>query len=102
MTEYSLRPQAKRDLAAIADYGMTRWGEGAAEEYLRAIGKALDRYAASPGLGSDRSTYQAGLRKADVESHHAYYFTVEGGIDVIRILHPSMDAPGHVATGLAR
>jgi len=97
LTEYILRPEAKRDLAGIDDYGSKQWGEESSADYLRAIGQALDRYAAAPGIGSDRSQYYPRLRKADVENHHAYYLIMDKGIDVIRILHPSMDARSRVA-----
>ena len=96
MSKYGLRPEAKRDLAGIDDYGTAEWGEDASAHYLRAIGQALERYASAPALGSDQSQYYPGLRKAIVEQHHAYYLTVSGGIDVVRILHPAMDARGRL------
>lgn len=100
MSGYKLRPEANRDLAAIDDYGTKQWGENASADYLRAIGNALKRFAAAPGLGSDRSRYYPGLRKAEVARHHAYYLTVDDGIDVVRILHPSMDARSRLALSL--
>ena len=78
-------------MGEIWTYGAEHWEPEAADDYLRVIDAALRKGAANPGLGSDRSYVLSGLRKIDAARHHAYYLSVDGGIDVIRILHPKMD-----------
>ncbi len=93
-----LRPAARADLIEIWDYSARRWGEDVADQYIHAVAADLNEAANSPQRGSIRDWVFSGLRKWDVRNHHAFYLEIDGGIDVVRILHPSMDVGTAIST----
>jgi toxin ParE1/3/4 len=97
MTRYVLKPRAQRDLDEIWDYTAARWNIDQAEIYIRAIQRSLEMLADDPRLGRTCDDIRAGYRKHRVESHFIFYRVIETDIvDVIRILHQSMDFERHL------
>jgi len=59
----------------------------AAARMLRTIDQRLFLYAANPRMGANRSKLGKGLRSSPVGSYLAFYRVVEGGIELVRVLH---------------
>jgi toxin ParE1/3/4 len=96
VSRYLLSPAAKADLEQIWDY-THHWGVDQAEEYLRELQRAIDRAAANPRIGRACDEIRPGYRKLAAGSHTLFYrVTVEGVIDVVRVLHQRMDVDRHL------
>lgn len=94
---YLLSPAARADLEQIWDYTHDRWGVDQAEQYLRELQGAIERVAANPLIGRACEEIRPGYRKLAAGSHTLYYrATVEGVIDLVRILHQRMDVDRHL------
>ena len=96
MSGYVLSPSAQADLDEIWDYSAKRWGEDGAERYVRDLWRGIERVAADPRQGRAYDEVRAGYSRYTVRSHVLFYRLVPGGIDVVRILHQSMDFKRHL------
>ncbi len=96
MGRLRLSPAAKDDLDDIWDFTVKRRDASQAEVYVVALGRTLQLLAASPQLGRSIDKVRAGYFKFPAASHVVYYKVRTDGIDVIRILHKSMDAELHI------
>lgn len=91
MPRIDKHPRARRDLIEIWFYTRDKWGEDQADRYLRRIDDAIKRLAGAPGLGSDYGQVRQGVRRYPVERHRIFYRRIDRGIEIVRVLHPSMD-----------
>lgn len=91
-----LRPKAREDLEFIADFTLERWGFQQEEFYLRLLKQALDSLSDNPHLGHPMNKILPGLRRLLAGSHIILYFVAETHVDVVRILHHSMDIIRHI------
>jgi len=96
MTHNVLSPRAQRDIDEIWDYSAGIWGVQQAEVYVRQIRRAVEIVAEDPRRGRSCDNIRAGYRKYPAGSHFVFYRVVEGGIDVVRILHQRMDFDQHL------
>ena len=95
MAEYRLSQLAEDDLAGIWFYTFENWSAGQADTYHRSIIAIVE--ALAEGTRTGRQTeLRAGLLKHPAGRHMVYYRQTETGIDVIRILHQSMDIDRHL------
>lgn len=92
------RPQARRDVLESAAYLALEAGEEVALRFAAAVEKTLRNLADQPGIGSSRWPWVlpqlAGLRSRPVpgfESWLVFYFALEDGIEVMRVLHGARD-----------
>lgn len=90
MAVVTKRPLAELDLLDIwefiADNSIDR-----ADEFLDRIESKLQALARNPGLGRRREELLASLQSFPVGKYIVFYQEIEGGIDVIRVLHGSRD-----------
>jgi toxin ParE1/3/4 len=91
-----LSPRARIDLDEIWNYSARAWSVEQAEAYLDALGQTLALLTANPRLGRDAGDIRPGYLKFPTASHVIYYRLSERTLDVIRILHRSMDAGRHL------
>ena len=95
MSLYELRPRAASDLEAIWNYTSDEWSETQAESYHDDIISTLDNLAS--GLLRGRvSEIRDGYMIYPVGSHIIFYRVSGSSLDVIRILHQSMDFVRHL------
>lgn len=87
---------ARADLDGIWEYTVERWSVNQAEAYLRGIGQAIALLRENPRLGRDVSNIKPGYFKFPALSHVIYYKLPTGTLDVIRVLHKSMDTEHHL------
>ena len=96
MTHYVLKPRAQRDLEEIWDYSAVNWSVDQAEVYVRQIQQTLALLANDPYLGRTCDDVRAGFRKFPSGAHVVFYRAIAGGIEIVRILHASMDVERHL------
>jgi toxin ParE1/3/4 len=92
------RPQATRDLADIAVYLAEESGsDEVAFRFLDAAEASFESVGAMPGMGAPRAYNDPVLldvrlwRVARFPKHLIFYRPIEGGIEVIRVLHAKRD-----------
>jgi len=91
-----LRPQARADLKGIWVYTRREWNRQLADEYLVGLRRCLETLAEWPKVGSDCGYIRRGYRKYPCHRHVIFYCITADGIDVVRILHESMDVESHL------
>ena len=96
MASYTLSPAAQADLESIWDYTVRHWGDAQAERYTRGIQAACEALSNGTLVSRSADDIRAGYRKAAVGSH-VMFFRVQGDVvEIIRILHQSMDVERHL------
>jgi toxin ParE1/3/4 len=96
MLGYLLTPRARADLDEIWDYTAKRWSVAQAERYLREIQRGVEAVASKPGLGRRCDEIRAAYYKMPVGSHILFYRRTDSRIQIVRILHQSMDVERHL------
>jgi toxin ParE1/3/4 len=96
VSRYTLSPRAQSDVDEIWDYTLARWNRDQAEAYLRKIKAAIEVVAIDPLRGRACDEVRAGYRKHPAGSHVLFYRTMSDGINIVRILHQSMDFERHL------
>ncbi len=87
---YSSR--ARRDLTEIRGWTVKTFGPDQANRYLAQLHDSVRNIAENPGLARDASDLREGVHKTVARSHIVYFLLSESRLDVVRILHGSMDA----------
>jgi len=91
MAEYRLSERARRDLEDIRLYTLENWGNDRAKQYLIELALKFEQIAAAPGLGRVRGEIDGSVRSFSATHHTVFYRECVDGIEVVRVLHPSMD-----------
>ncbi|HJV41458.1 type II toxin-antitoxin system RelE/ParE family toxin [Caulobacter sp.] len=95
MKSYRLSVLARLDLIEIWNYSRDQWGERRAEAYLRSIQTTIETVANNPHAGGRDDALRKGYRRRAVQSHVIFY-RAERGVEIVRVLHQSMDAKSHL------
>jgi len=93
---YVLSPRAQGDIDDIWEYTLKRWGIGQAETYTRQIGRHIEAVAETPTIGRACPEVREGYYKYPTGSHLLFFRLIDGGIDVVRVLHKRMDLDRHL------
>jgi len=96
MPEYKLTREADRDLDGIWEYTYKQWGKGQANKYLNKLEDHFYKLAANPYLGKRRYELAGSPMSFHCERHVIFYRIADEGIEIIRVLHDSMDFPRHL------
>jgi toxin ParE1/3/4 len=89
-------PRARRDLIDIWLYTAEQWDEEQADRYLRHLDDAIRQLAENPFLGSDCSHVRKGHRRVPAGRHRIFYRFDKDRVEIVRVLHASMDFPAHL------
>ena len=89
-----LAPRAKEDLLEIWEF-IAAHDEVAADRYIDHLRDRALELVAFPQLGRTRDEVQPGLRSLLARNHLIFYRLQAAEIQVIRILHGSIDLPQH-------
>ena len=95
MKPYRLSRRARADLDEIWSYSEDRWGAHQAADYLLQIRMAIEMIAERPDLGLADDGLRPGYRRRAAGSHVICY-RIGATIEIIRILHQSMNAGIHL------
>lgn len=96
MAGYTLSPAAQADLESIWDYIVGRWGDTQAEEYTRNIREACEALSKGKMISRSAEDIRQGYRKVAVGSHVMFFRIQSDSVEIIRILHQSMDVARHL------
>ena len=96
MKEVILSPAAKSDLDRIWNYTDEKWGEEQAEKYIRQLWSDLAKIAEDLKSSTAVDEIRRGYRKGRSGSHVIFFKPFDDGIEIIRILHQSMDFERHL------
>jgi toxin ParE1/3/4 len=93
MRLFALTRKAENDLRAIARYTEGKWGVAQRNRYLKQFDDAFHALGKNPAIGKECDDVMPGYRKFPEGSHVIFYKPgTTAVIEVIRILHRSMDA----------
>lgn len=95
----SIRPQAETDLAEQFAYYMEKADAEIAEKFLSMVQYTAEGLLAQPGKGVKRLFRNPKLQHLRMypvegfERHLIFYFEIENGVDIVRVLHGARDIP---------
>lgn len=87
---------AIQDLEEIWHYTFTTWSLEQADRYHSLILKEIDFLAAKPKAGKTQDHLRKGYSSSKVKSHYIFYRVTFNEIEIVRILHESMDIPNRL------
>ncbi len=96
MSQLRLSPKACADLDTIWNHTAQRWGQDQAEAYLLSLGETMKLLASQPGLGRNIDLIRKGYLKFPAGSHIFIFRMQSKAIEIIRVLHKSMDVDGNL------
>ena len=85
-----------RDLARIDAHTEREWGAKQRRQYLAEIKGKLKLLRDMPGMGVRRDDISNGLRAHPVRHHLVFYRDKPERVEIVRILHQSMDPTRHL------
>jgi len=83
-----IRPEAKVDLDDIWFY-IAQDSPNNADRFLNQIQETCLSLANFPHLGTIRNELKANLRSHPIGNYLIFYFPLENGIDIVRVIHQS-------------
>lgn len=93
---YILSPNAQESLRNIKAYSLEQFGTEQTTSYLKLIEKKLRMIAESPDIGLNRKEIKKGYFSFLAGSHMIFYRKATKHIEIIDILHQSMDPYRHL------
>ena len=96
MPKYVLSPEAKKSLSQISNYTLNNHGETQRKKYLKSLREKMRLISKSPDLGLKRDEIKEGYYSIFVEKHFIYYRINETQIEIIDVLHQSMEPRLHL------
>lgn len=95
MSRVTFSPAAAADMDAIWDYTVNEWGADQADRYTDDIRDVCISLARGEKRGRTVDVREGYLKHA-VGRHLVFFRSTDTGIEVIRILHQSMDVGRHL------
>ena len=97
MSKYILSPQAQKRLKQIKDYTLENYGRDQKNNYLKMLRDKMHLTANSPyKVGKNRVDIKEGYFSLRAEKHYIYYRICDAHIEIIDILHKSMEPTRHI------
>jgi len=97
MSKYILSPQAQKRLKQIRDYTLKNYGEKQKRVYMKMLRDKMRQAAQNPKKeGKSRDDIKTGYYSARAEKHYIYYRIRSTYIDIIDVLHESMEPQRHI------
>ena len=96
MTGYALSRSAASDLDEIWDYSAEYWGIDQANRYVEALRESIARVALDPSRGRSVSVRGKSYYQYRSGSHMIFYRETNRGVQIVRILHQSMQYLRHL------
>ena len=84
------------DLDEIWFYTFQNWSVEQADRYHNLIYREVEFLASKPSTGKKMDHLRSGYRSAKVKSHIIFYKYSSAEIEIVRILHESMDIPNRL------
>uniref|UniRef100_UPI004049A3DB type II toxin-antitoxin system RelE/ParE family toxin n=1 Tax=Flavobacterium sp. TaxID=239 RepID=UPI004049A3DB len=97
MAEFKLTNKAVQDLAKIWEYTFEVWSENQADKYYNSIIFNCQEIANNPYLGRNYEGISNQLLALKINRHVIFYRTLQGYVEITRILHERMDLKKKIA-----
>ncbi|PCJ46910.1 MAG: hypothetical protein COA74_12715 [Gammaproteobacteria bacterium] len=97
MPKYILSTEAQNSLKGIQKFSKENFGKNRTKLYLEELRKQLKALAENPSLGVVREDLKVGFYSHFTGSHTIYYRIPPEYIDIIDVLHQSMDPSRHIS-----
>ena len=93
---FTLTQKAKSDLKNIAKYTQKQWGRKQRNQYVKQLDDTFHFLASNPKYGIRCDYIKIGYYKYIVAKHVIFYRYVDNKMQIVRILHQSMDTEGGI------
>ena len=93
MARVTRRPQAETDVLEIWAY-IAADSVDQADRWVDKLDQSLGLWATQPKMGRERKELAAGLGSLPFGRYVVFFLPAEGGIDVVRVMHGSLDIEG--------
>ncbi len=97
MANYVLSPDAQNSLRDIKQYSIKKFGKDRTKTYLKNMRRRMKDLAENPSRGIIREDLKVGFYSDFIGSHAIYFRIRSSHIDIIDVLHQSMDPSKHIA-----
>ncbi|WP_419662583.1 type II toxin-antitoxin system RelE/ParE family toxin [Desulfosarcina variabilis] len=95
MPLFRLTAKAVDDMKSIGRFTERKWGREQRNRYLAMLDSSFNTIAYQPEIGTACGYIKKGYRKYHVGRHLIFYRQENQDIEIIRILHDSMDIETH-------
>ncbi len=95
MPRFRLSAKAMDDLRSIGRYTQKNWGREQRNQYLSMLDACFHTIANQPEVGISCENIRLCYRKYHVGRHLVFYRQGAKSVEIIRILHDSMDIESH-------
>ncbi len=96
MADFIVSKKAFDDLLQIGSYTEKGWGKSQRNAYLKQLDKSFHALATTPLIGTSCDEVREGYRKYGVGKHIVFYRRANTTtIEIVRVLHGSMDIEQH-------
>ena len=96
MDKFRFLPEAEKDLESIWQYTAKNWGVDHADYYIDGLVEIFKLLSENPLMCRERNEFTPSVHI----HHHAHHLIVfilsKVGIDIVRVLHESMDVDTHL------
>ena len=96
MPRFLVSPAALKSLEQISNYTLENYGLQQKKAYLKMMRDRMREAAKNPDKGQERSDIKAGYFSIRSEKHHIYYRIRDTNIEIIDVLHQSMEPNRHL------
>ena len=96
MSKYILSTETQNSLKEIQIYSTKKFGKERTRRYLTNIRNRMDALAENPSRGIVREDLKVGYHSDFIGTHTIYYKIQSTHIDIIDVLHQSMDPSKHI------
>lgn len=96
MPSFTLTKKAKADMLSIGRYTMQKWGKVQRNKYLKQLDTAFFELAKTPEIGRKCNDIRNGYYRYGIGKHLIFYHRTNNDIEIVRILHGSMDIEQHM------
>jgi len=96
MPKFKISAKALDDLKSIGRYTSRKWGKTQRNKYLEMIDGSFQTISHQPELGMTCNDIKPGYKKYHVGRHLIFYRQKSDYVEIIRILHDSMDIIRHL------
>lgn len=91
MIEVNKQSLAEEDLIRIWLYTFEKWGTKQADIYIDQLNDGMSLLSENPRVGNSCDYIRKGYRRFQIKNHIVYYLLKPDRIDIIRVLHESME-----------
>jgi len=83
--------KAEQDLTEIWIYTAEEWSLAQADLYIDELVAGIEKLGTHPELGYSRDDIRSGYRSLNVSQHIVFYKIMDEEIQIMRVLHKSVD-----------